>query len=567
MTASHASLLHLSASEASLKHLKPLSSSSQASLSSAAAANHHPSSSSSSSAFVHQEDLPAPPEMEDSSSAPPLPPIKRENINVSPEPNSHPSHHQHHHNNKNDHHQQHPGVISHDEATSTTADSLSNVSETAKATTFRHLHQTYLAELEYMLCEFQKLERQLLGARNLQASESDGSRERREKLHSFILHLEDTIQQIHTGCDTEGKSTLLDKETTTTTANKPSSNEKKEEEGVQKLEEHILANLLPVKVRLAKQLAAQQGAKHNPAAMPVRGVVSERAAATKESDVATSQFGKPLEGGGSSLTQKLHGRTLGASGAVNSNNNNTRAETKILYAGMAIGSDKHQMRSSLSAASSAHRLLLQGKDVTDRSRTRARDEMRNSAPLGQRAVDTAVGKGADPSTDVPLAEDLGRTDASSAARPNDDADSVNSLLSAERRRLQRKRRHKRKRILRDHLLLQDPQQHQQTALGTAKRKKGTNGSKKRGPRNVEYMCALCNEVYNSTCDYNPWWVLTQEECPKCQKTQVCKTFTVDEYPFFYRKYLNVNAFFLPYNRFLESILAPLPTPSNITPPC
>lgn len=464
MTASHASLLHLSASEASLKHLKPLS---QASLSSAA--------DQSSSAFVNSEDLPALPEMEDSSASEPhLPVVKRENINVSPEPNNN--------NNSSSNKNDHPGVVSHDEAGSTTTDSI--VSETAplKAITFRHLNQKYLAELEYMLCEFQKLERQLLGARNLQASESDGSRERREKLHSFILHLEDTIQQIHTGCETEG--------------------EKKEEEGVQKLEEHILANLLPVKVRLTKQLAAQQGAKHNPAAMPVRGVVSERVA-SKEPEA--SQFGKPLEGNGSSLTQKLHGRTLGA-GTVTK----ARAESKILYAGMAIGSDKHQMRSSLSAASSAHRLLLQGKDVTDRSRTRPRENVNSSRPASA-AVDDM-----DPSTHAPPSDDVLRTDASSAhaGRPDEDVDSVNSLLSAERRRLQRKRRHKRKRILRDHLLL-DPQQQ------AAKRKKGTSSSKKRGPRNVEYMCALCNEVYNSTCDYNPWWALTQEECPKCEKTQVC----------------------------------------------
>ncbi|GAX18384.1 hypothetical protein FisN_15Lh321 [Fistulifera solaris] len=488
MTASHASLLHLSASEASLKHLRPLS---QASLSSTADP----------SALKDSEDLPAPPEIEraeDSTSEPQLA-IKRENINISPEPNY----------NKND---SSHGVVSHDEATSTTADSASNLSESAplKATTFRHLHQKYLAELEYMLCEFQKLERQLLGARNLQASESDGSRERREKLHSFILHLEDTIQQIQTGCESEaaGKSTLERYKETSGLA-KPSK-EKKEEEGVQKLEEHILANLLPVKVRLAKQLAAQQGAKHNPAGMPVRGVVSER----KEGDA--SQFGKALDGGGSSLTQKLHGRTLGVEGRSNGNTtvNKPKAESKILYAGMAIGSDKSQMRSSLSAASSAHRLLLQGRDVTDKSRTRPRDEVKNSAE--ERGA-SSTNKDMERNMDDPLNDDDPlRTDASSAhvGRPNDDGDSINSLLSAERRRLQRKRRHKRKK---NHFL-HDSQQH--VALGTTKRKKGSSGSKKRGPRNVEYMCALCNEVYNSTCDYNPWWALTQEECPKCQKTQI-----------------------------------------------
>jgi hypothetical protein len=43
---------------------------------------------------------------------------------------------------------------------------------------------------------------------------------------------------------------------------------------------------------------------------------------------------------------------------------------------------------------------------------------------------------------------------------------------------------------------------------------------KKGPRNVEYICALCNETYKSTCDYNPWWALTSHECMKCGKVQI-----------------------------------------------
>lgn len=517
MTASHASLLQLSASETSLKHLKSLS---QASLSTPVGQ---------SSAFVKSEDLPAPPTYSDTagegvgegeaSVAKPHPTVKRENVNVSPEPH-----------NKNDQHV----VVSHDEATSTTADSSSNLSESAplKATTFRHLNQKYLAELEYMLCEFQKLERQLLGARNLQANESDGSRERREKLHSFILHLEDTIRQINSGCESEAavKTTAEGKKKTAELA-KPL-NEKTEQENVHKLEEHILANLLPVKVRLKKQLAAQQGAKHNPAGMPVRGVVSDRAAtSSKEGDAAfsassggPSQFGKPLAGGGSTLTQKLHGRTLGTEGRAHGHGvgsstvDKAGTETKqILYAGMAIGSDRSQMRSSLSAASSAHRLLLQGKDVTDKSRKRMREEIDKS--VGKTTI-SLINKNAEACTDTLATDDLLRTDASVSHgnKTIDDVDSVSSLLSAERKRMQRKKRHKRKRMLKEQHL-QDSQQ--QATVGAMKRKKGTGSSKKRGPRNVEYMCALCNEVYNSTCDYNPWWALSQEECPKCRKTQVC----------------------------------------------
>ena len=66
-----------------------------------------------------------------------------------------------------------------------------------------------------MLVEFRKLERQLLGAPGLQQNEAGGgpkkneaagSKERREKLHGFILHLEDTIRQITEGCVLESQT-------------------------------------------------------------------------------------------------------------------------------------------------------------------------------------------------------------------------------------------------------------------------------------------------------------------------------------------------------------------------
>ncbi|KAL3822038.1 hypothetical protein ACHAXA_007831, partial [Cyclostephanos tholiformis] len=37
---------------------------------------------------------------------------------------------------------------------------------------------------------------------------------------------------------------------------------------------------------------------------------------------------------------------------------------------------------------------------------------------------------------------------------------------------------------------------------------------------IEYVCAICNEVYPSTCELNPWWALTNHECPKCGKMQI-----------------------------------------------
>lgn len=362
-----------------------------------------------------------------------------------------------------------------------------------KATNFGHLRQKYLHELEYMLTEFKKLERQLLGAK-VAARESDGSRERREKLHSFIQHLEDTIQQIHTGCqlEAEGKPTVKDASDDGSALSKPTL-EKREEENVQKLEEHILANLLPVKVRLKKQLAAQQGAKHNPAGMPVvRGVPNDRGKATfapedaaarrRSLESTSSQFGKPLAGGGSSLTQKLHGQTLGDANRVRGHGVGSSlepSESKILFAGMAIGSD--QLESGVNAATSAHEIF----------------------------VSETLNKEDDFEEDAVLEEDQ-----ASLPQPTVEA----SFLSEEqRRRLKRKKRKRKKQ--REELILQQEQEAKQQSAKRPK-SKGAAVAKKRGPRSVEYMCAFCNEVYSSTCDYNPWWALSQHECPKCRKVQV-----------------------------------------------
>ena len=192
---------------------------------------------------------------------------------------------------------------------------------------------------------------------------------------------------------------------------------------------------LPVKVRLTKQLAAQQGATRNPAGMPTsaRGprpsaaaisggkgtfaaAAEERrkreeaarvaasssssaAAAAAESTTnpplqppeAPSILGKPLKGGGSSLTARLHGATLGsksrtaghgvgqaepavqsprsprdmtkvASTTTEDSFDSTAGESgqppkrKILFAGMTPGSE--QVSSSVSAAQGAHKMVV-----------------------------------------------------------------------------------------------------------------------------------------------------------------------------------------------------------------
>lgn len=420
-----------------------------------------------------------------------------------------------------------------------------------KATHFRHLRHKYLNELEYMLKEFQKLERQLLGAKN-GAGESAGSRERREKLRSFISHLEETVQQVIHGCELEaaGKSTCP-AQPGDTALSTHLGREKEEEENVQKIEEHILANLLPVKVRLKKQLAAQQGAKHNPAGMPpVRGGqmqpdASKQGKATflKAVPESPSQFGQPLKGGGSSLTQKLHGPTLGSSNRVHGQGvGQTKPEdaasqeqpvaaslqdtekSKILYGGMAPGSK--QIQSSVSAAKTVHKLVIRNPALLEmHSELHAAVNSAESPTSADTPIDDLkswISPGAIAAAAAVVESGSLPEKVASAEAPKEESQLSSiakaTILSYEEGRKQRKKRRKKKKLLREQQALAAAQEQQQQRA--PKRKKGGIPKTKRGPRNVEYICALCNEVYNSTCDYNPWWALLQHECPKCRKMQI-----------------------------------------------
>jgi hypothetical protein len=475
-----------------------------------------------------------------------------------------------------------------------------------KSTTMSHLQTKYTAELEYMLREFRKLERQLLGAKGAaQLEESAGSRERREKLHSFILHLEDTVRQIETGCklEVEGKSTInlttsaksaqgsesdeAKKQMAETSALTNLTKEKEEEENVQKLEEHILANLLPVKVRLKKQLAAQQGASRNPAGMPAqrRGMLqpaatergqgtfaaaaeqrrkqaeAARLAAQQEEEQAVrrvsdpTQFGKPLGGGGSSLTQKLHGPTLGSKKRPHGHGvgrpqepDDTSVEVKtekqVLYAGMVPGSTQH--KSGVLAAAGVHEMVME--DV--QSSTETNEQKPATAALAaateNKSLSTHAGRQEKPTVETrkqipeeapsvqtkqPISPRLPVASVKPPAKALDDA----NLTDDEKRKLRKKRRKKKllrlkkrreKERQRQVALHQQTQATQLSSKNSAGKKKtavGKGQGKKKGPRSVEYICALCSEAYSSTCEYNPWWALAQHECPKCRKSQVSQT--------------------------------------------
>ena len=460
-----------------------------------------------------------------------------------------------------------------------------------KSLNFVHLRIKYLGELEYMLREFRKLERQLLGAKGAQQlEESQGSRERREKLHSFILHLEDTIRQIEMGCklmeseasagDGATASEEFKKQLAQESALSILTKEKEEEETVQKLEEHILANLLPVKVRLKKQLAAQQGASQNPPGMPARRgslqpssqtrgkgtfveavekkrkhaeslrlaaqVQHERQARREVSD--PTQFGKPLSGVGSSLTKKLHGSTLGSKqrrtghGVGSSTISKDAGERKILHGGMVPKST--QQKSGLSAASGAHDIVMSSAQTNGAPNgapaTAALASSVSTKPVPAQAIQTSaklsVGNQKRTAAETKLlgtaSKNAGETTkqnkqvVASSSAPMSEEERLKYKKHRRLRKLKRLKRRRERELARQQLPKSQqhlPNNSQSAAGGAVGRKKaghGKVGQKKKGPRVVEYICSQCSEAYTSTCEWNPWWALAQHKCPKCGKTQV-----------------------------------------------
>ncbi len=525
-----------------------------------------------------------------------------------------------------------------------------------KSTKMIHLQKKYMAQLEYMRTEFKKLERQLLGAKSTakNLAESAGSRERREKLHSFIVHLEDTMNQIRVGCSLEvegkcngqaasvavgGESAAAvavkqeeeeaKKEFARTSALTKLTKEKEEEENVQKLEEHILANLLPVKERLTKQLAAQQGAARNPAGIPRRGPLPS-AVPKKGANVgvgitgvnpgadqtqvygqqpqpthsalnppssgpvgppAHSHFGKPL-GGGSTLTKNLHGKTLGrghgvgltatttttttASVASNQNDTTVTATSNlntppgktrtVVYAGMTPGSG--QVESGVSAATGVHEMII------DNPRHK-HVKPAGVAPVVGAAVRTTASTTTPPPPPPVTAKFIGpkcttvRTvrpgtklapgvTVTTKPRPgvisgkkiivgtNQTPIEVKSTLSQhpatasisrpgklpvpgddskskKRVRKGSKVHPEKHRLIAQQHLSRHSQQASNVRVLSSKQPSTTVRTlscQRKGPRTVEYICALCNESYKYTCEYNPWWALSSHECAKCGKTQI-----------------------------------------------
>lgn len=495
----------------------------------------------------------------------------------------------------------------------------------ALASTYEDLQLRYLAELQYMHREFAKLQEQLLRAApakeaaaaavaggEKKSKELAASKERQEKLGSFIQHLQETMEQIKAGCNNppqppQPPQTIADL--------------------VQCLEEHILTNLLPVKQRLKKQLAAQQGAKHNPAGIVVKQGTGGSTAQSKGSVAPTfgggarkssHLFGKSLpKGGGSCLTQKLHGQTLGSTTAADASS--SQKKKNILVAGMAMGSHPQQRLSSVAAAKSAHGMIVQDpllvKDLRGNTAAAAGSSYASSSPLPTSLLEAAHSGLEDPTAiaanttataepsmfssknNLASSDWSGQTDVtmsiasptlpplsptapspvsgissegkqkvisqasapalaapltanssccSSTAATTSGTTSLSVATAVSTAKQQHPHRLSNTKTVQQQSVaasttpsLQASHNNGNKLRHSGKKRKRNRGSSKRrlrcrskqqqqqqqrktgvGPRNVEYLCAACNEVYTRQTNFNPWWALLQDECPKCGKTQI-----------------------------------------------
>ena len=58
---------------------------------------------------------------------------------------------------------------------------------------------------------------------------------------------------------------------------------------------------------------------------------------------------------------------------------------------------------------------------------------------------------------------------------------------------------------------------------------GGGGSGEDGsPKTVQYICSACGTSYPSLSMANPWWAITREPCPKCNKMQIPRIDIADE---------------------------------------
>ncbi|GMH49843.1 hypothetical protein TrRE_jg10597 [Triparma retinervis] len=181
---------------------------------------------------------------------------------------------------------------------STTSSFSSDGGGHRRGTPFGLLYQQYGSQLASMVSAFDELEMELriIPSSDKSSEEIATAEKRHTKLVTFIKHLKKAQEKLLNG---------------PSTAN--------EVEEAKQLEVSVRDRLLPVYMRLKKQKGDSQGAKTNPKGAPVNHPLFKMAnggppitMVKTRPPPAPTMFGAPLKGG-SFLTQKLHGSTLGSS--------------------------------------------------------------------------------------------------------------------------------------------------------------------------------------------------------------------------------------------------------------
>mmetsp|Transcript_23482 Transcript_23482/g.48876 ORF Transcript_23482/g.48876 Transcript_23482/m.48876 type:complete len:788 (+) Transcript_23482:160-2523(+) len=437
------------------------------------------------------------------------------------------------------------GSLSSGSSISTTSSTSSDNGGHRRGSPFDLLYQEYGSELANMVAAFDKLERELRvipGSEKTKDQIKDAE-QRHTKLLTFIKHLRRAQDQLLSGAA-------------------PGQNEEHE---AALLEKALSEKLMPVYERLKKQKGDSKGAKTNPKGAPVNHPVFNNAfkvanngppiSVVKAGPPAPSIFGAPLKGG-SFLTQKLHGSTLGSDArrygdGVGTNTpvlDNTTTKTQqhakrqrhVLHGGMTPGSETVMMPPPFIAGLSDRRatasptrstLKTAGEAAAAASRVVVSERKINTANVnnlghsGQGSSGSDARDGKNESAPVASFSDLAPRGRHSMNRLTKESYGNSGSTSHESFSTTIEQE-----LLRGHL----PQQvlnlgEKEFPLHPPKAvKKPRKKRRKESPpviihnqvNDVEYLCAECDELYTTTTTANPWWVVVREECPKCHKLQI-----------------------------------------------
>ncbi|GMH83012.1 hypothetical protein TL16_g09454 [Triparma laevis f. inornata] len=440
---------------------------------------------------------------------------------------------------------------------------ISARNERRRMTPFTILYQKYSKLIQTMIKEFNSLEADLRTIPNPNQTQQqiDSAVQRHTKLVLFLKHLKQAGDMLESG---------------------PMGGKEDEEGEARDLEKRIKEKFIPVYNRLVKQREDSRKASKAPppghieprpanlvqaesSALPVSSssmsappLHSTANVASAPAD-ASSIFNKPLKGG-SSLTQKLHGSSLGSvdrrhgSGVGSTTPVHSNAPRRILTAGMAPGSEKVLMPPpSIGGAERGAKIdAPQGAQVAapsagyaaahhpDNLHDHGGGDNDDEVDMDDSDDDMSTsmndeGEGSSPQDVNSKLNPMG----SSPINPHNPAFTFSSPAAAKKNphkssgSLEEMNNWVETDILRPHFSqVQQVGEHMISVDNIPpnplvkkpkkKRKKEPRyaGPSTTTPKAVDYTCFECNEIYPGQATANPWWLVGRQQCPKCMKDQI-----------------------------------------------